>query len=158
MVSPTAAAYTNPYDCLTTWVPLFRGEFLGRPAPPSLPFSNVILRCSKVVLLNVPPGTCLRNLDKHAGILRNLPPEPSSGTFLRNLPPEPSSGTYSCDPHRHTPELIWAEDLISLRCWGKNTTEKNVKLDQNKCPTITHKKYSQNTKEMYTNQTHVKAC
>ena len=45
-----------------------------------------------MVLLNVPPGTCLRNLDKHAGILRNLP--------------EPSSGTYSCDPHRHTPELI----------------------------------------------------
>ena len=50
------------------------------------------------------------------------PPEPS-GTFahtgtLRNLP-EPSSGTCSCDPHRHTPELIWAEDPISLRCWGK---------------------------------------
>ena len=39
-----------------------------------------------------------------------------SGTF-RNLP-EPS-GTCACDPHRRTPELIWAEDPISLRCWGK---------------------------------------
>ena len=51
---------------------------------------------------------------------RNLPPEPTpahAGT-LRNLP-EPSSGTCSCDPHRHTPELIWAEDPISLRCWGR---------------------------------------
>ena len=53
-------------------------------------------------------------------------PEPS-GTFpsgtrtrtRRNLL-EPSSGTCSCDPHRRTPELIWAEDPISLRCWGKN--------------------------------------
>ena len=87
-------------------------------------------------------GTCLRNLHQptpgpsktfrnlpleptpaHTGTLRNLP-EPASGTYtsthgtLRNLP-EPSSGTCSCDPHRHTPELIWAEDPISLRCWGK---------------------------------------
>ena len=47
----------------------------------------------------------------HTGILRNLP-EPN--------PPEPfSSGTWSWDPHRHTPELIWAEDPMSLRCWGK---------------------------------------
>ena len=37
---------------------------------------------------------------------------------LWNLP-EPLSGTCSCDPHRHTPELIWAEDPISLNCWGK---------------------------------------
>ena len=52
-----------------------------------------------------------------------LPPEPTpahTGT-LRNIP-EPSSGTCSCDPHRHTPGLIWAEDPISLRCWGKNRT------------------------------------
>ena len=100
-----------------------------------------------------PSGTCLRNLHQHtpepSGTFRNLPPEPTpahagtlrkphqhSGTF-RNLPPEPtpahtgtlrnlpepSSGTCSCDPHRHTPELIWAEDPISLRCWGKNTSE-----------------------------------
>ena len=54
-------------------------------------------------------GTRLRNL-------HHFTPEPS-GTF-RNLP-EPSSGTCSCDPHRRTPELIWAEDPISLRCWGK---------------------------------------
>ena len=52
--------------------------------------------------------------------LRNPPPEttPAHAGTLRNLP-EPSSGTCSCDPHRHTPELIWAEDPISLRCWGK---------------------------------------
>ena len=56
-----------------------------------------------------PSATCLRNLHQHT-------PEPSP-TF-RNLP-QPSSGTCSCDPHRHTPELIWAEDPISLRCWGK---------------------------------------
>ena len=93
-------------------------------------------------------GTCLRNLHQHtpelSGTFWNLPPEPTpantgtlrnspelSGT-LRNSPepasgtytsthrnsPEPSSGTCSCDPHRHTPELIWAEDPISLRCWG----------------------------------------
>ena len=48
--------------------------------------------------------TCLRNLH-HARTLRNLP--------------EPSSGTCSCDPRRHTPELIWAEDPISFCCWGK---------------------------------------
>ena len=94
-----------------------------------------------------PSGTSLRNLHQHTPELasgtytsthrnlRNLPPEPApahTGT-LRNLPPEPtpphagnlrnllepSSGTCSCDPHRHTPELIWAEDPISLRCWGK---------------------------------------
>ena len=70
-----------------------------------------------------PSGTCLGNLHHFtkelSGTFRNLPPEPTpahSGT-LRNLP-EPSSGTGSCDPHRHTPELIWAEDPISLRCWG----------------------------------------
>ena len=90
-----------------------------------------------------PSGT-FRNLPPeptpaHTGTLRNLPPEPTpanTGT-LRNSPepasgtytsthrnsPEPSSGTCSCDPHRHTPELIWAEDPISLRCWG---TKKKV--------------------------------
>ena len=100
-------------------------------------------------LQNLPFRTCLRNLHRHtpelAGTLRNLPslplePTPAtpelSGTF-RNLPPEstpahtgslrnlpePSSGTYSWDPHRHTPELIWAEDPISLRCWGKNANQ-----------------------------------
>ena len=74
-----------------------------------------------------PSGTCLGNLHHFtkelSGIFRNPPPEPTpahSGT-LRNFP-EPSSGTGSCDPHRHTPELIWAEDPISLRCWGKSST------------------------------------
>ena len=83
-----------------------------------------------------PSGTCppahtgtspelfgiLRNLPEPAsGILQNLL-EPTSGTHTGTLQklPEPSSGTCSCDPHRHTPELIWAEDPIGLRCWGKN--------------------------------------
>ena len=95
------------------------------------------------IFLNLPepaPGT-------YTSIRRNPPePEPASGTYtihftpelsgtLRNLPapasgtrtctstrqnsPEPSSGTCSCDPRRHTPELFWSEDTISLRCWGK---------------------------------------
>ena len=71
-----------------------------------------------------PFGTCLQNLHQQtpelSGTLRNSP-EPASGTYTsthRNSP-EPSSGTCSFDPHRHTPELIWAEDPISLRCWGK---------------------------------------
>ena len=85
-------------------------------------------------------GTYRQHTPEPSEILRNLPefatftPEPS-GTRLRNLHqhtpelsrtfqnlPEPSgtsSGTCSCDPHRHTPELIWAEDPISLCCWGK---------------------------------------
>ena len=61
-----------------------------------------------------------RNSPELSGTLRNSP-EPASGTYTsthRNSP-EPSSGTCSFDPHRHTPELIWAEDPISLRCWGK---------------------------------------
>ena len=64
-----------------------------------------------------PSGTCLWNPPKSSGTFRNLPPEPTparTGTF-RNFPepsgtfwnrPEPFSGTCSCDPHRHTPQLI----------------------------------------------------
>ena len=76
----------------------------------------------------------VRNLPEPTGTFRNLPLEPTpahTGT-LRNLPerasgtytstyqnsPESSSGTCSRDPHRHTPELIWAEDPTSSRCWG----------------------------------------
>ena len=93
--------------------------------------------------LSEPSGTRLRNLHQHtpelSGTFRNLPPEPTpahagtcrnfpepaSGTYTsthRN-PPEPLSGTCSCDPHRHTPELIWAEGPISLRCWGKKRNQ-----------------------------------
>ena len=92
-----------------------------------------------------PSGICLRNLPTpfYTGTLRNLPELPRELTpfykgTLRNLreiasgtntstlrnSPEPSSGTCSCDPHRHTPELIWAEDPISLRCWGKICVKK----------------------------------
>ena len=81
-----------------------------------------------------PSRTCLRNLHQHtpepSRTFRNLPPEPTpahTGT-LRNLP-EPSSGTCSCDPHRHTPELIWAEDPISLRCWGKKKKKQLLGVD-----------------------------
>ena len=72
-----------------------------------------------------PSGTRLRNLHQHtpelSGTFPNPPPEltPAHTGTLRNLP-EPSSGTCSSDQHRHTPELIWAEDPISLRCWGKS--------------------------------------
>ena len=82
--------------------------------------------------LSEPSGTYLRNLRQHtpepSGTFRNPPPEPTpahAGT-LRNLP-EPSSGTCSCDPHRHTPELIWTEDPISLRCWGKKNVLREVR-------------------------------
>ena len=109
---------------------------------PSRTFRNLPPEPTPPHTRTVQNGTCLRNLHQptpgpsktfrnlpleptpaHTGTLRNLL-EPASGTYtsthgtLRNLP-EPSSGTCSCDPHRHTPELIWAEDPISLRCWGK---------------------------------------
>ena len=71
-----------------------------------------------------PSGTCLGTLHQFtkelSGTFRNQPPKPTPahpGT-LRNLP-EASSGTGSCDPHRHTPELIWAEDPISWSLLGK---------------------------------------
>ena len=72
------------------------------------------------------PSRTFRNLPPeatpaHVGSLRNLP-QPTSGTYTstRRNSPEPSSGTPSCDPRPHTPELIWAEDPSSLRCWGKS--------------------------------------
>ena len=83
-----------------------------------------------------PSGT-LQNLPEPSGTFRNLPPEPTpahAGT-LRNLP-EPSSGTRSFDPHRHTPELIWAEDPISLRCWGKyvaNNLQIHLSMPRARC-------------------------
>ena len=84
----------------------------------------------------------------HTGTLRNLP-ESTSGTYTgaRWNSPEPSSGTFLRNLHRHTPEpsgtflrnlllrpapahteAIWAEDPISLRCWGK--TAESSRLDQ----------------------------
>ena len=127
--------------CLTTWAP-----FLLRSGVGVAHVDNVITkRCSKQshgcscqgcqatnhtgTLQNLPEPTpahtgTLRNLPElasHTGTLRNLP-ELASGTYTsahRN-PPEPSFGTCSCDLHWHTPALIWAEDPISVRCWGKN--------------------------------------
>ena len=84
--------------------------------------------CGNYTSTPEPSGTYLRNLHQHtpepSGTFRNVPPEPTpahTGT-LQNLS-EPSSGTCSCDPRRNTPELIWAEDPISLRCWGKIIVE-----------------------------------
>ena len=107
-----------------------RAGTLQNPPEPSETFRNQPFGTFR----NLPPeptpaytGTLRNRLELASGTytilhrnFRNLPPEPTpahAGT-LRNLP-EPSSGTCSCNPHRHTPELIWAEDPISLRCWGK---------------------------------------
>ena len=81
-------------------------------------------------------GTYTSTSPAHAGTLRNLlepapEPTPAHPGTLRNLL-EPSSGTCSCDPRRHTPELIWAEDPISLRCWGI------IKLHQHRTQTATN--------------------
>ena len=121
--NPASRTYTN--TCPNSPEP--SGTFRKLPPEPTPAHTGTLRNPPE------PSGTCLRNLHQHtpelSGTLRN-PPEPS-GTF-RNLPPKPtpfytgtlrnlpelSSGTCSCDPHRHTPELIWAEDPISLRCWG----------------------------------------
>ena len=86
-------------------------------------------------------GNCLRNLHRHTPAHTGAYPETASGTYTSTHPNSPEafgtclpnvyqhtpelSGTFrnlpqcSCDPHRHTPELIWAENPVSLRCWGK---------------------------------------
>ena len=84
---------------------------------------------------NLPPKPT--HTPEPCGTFRNLPPEPTpfyTGTLRNLLEPAPGTytsthrnspelsgtflGTCSCNPHRYTPELIWAEDPISLRCWG----------------------------------------
>ena len=114
-----------------------------------LPESTILHRNSPE-----PSATCLQNLHHfspelsgtfrnpppeptpaHTGTLRNLP-EPASGTHTstRRNSPEPSSGTCSCDPHRHTPELIWAKDPISLRSWGiKHRNELEWEWHKRRC-------------------------
>ena len=97
---------------------------LRNPPEPSRTFRNQPFGTFR----NLPPeptpaytGTLNLLEPAYAGTFRNLL-EPASGTYTSTYQnsPEPSSGTCSCDPHRHTPELIWAENPISLRCWGKN--------------------------------------
>ena len=117
--TPTrAGTLQNPPEPSETFRNQPFGTFRNLPEPTSWTYASIHRNPPKS------SGTCLRNLHhftpEPSGTFRNLPPEPTpahAGT-LRNLP-EPSSGTCSCDPHRHTPELIWAEDPISLRCWGK---------------------------------------
>ena len=78
-------------------------------------------------LRNFPEPAPHQHMPELSGTFRNKLPEPKpphTGTF-RNLR-EPSSGTCSCDSHRHTPELIWAEDPISLRCWGITHEAKKI--------------------------------
>ena len=141
--NPASGTYTNtrrnssePSGIFRTLPPEptpTRAGTLQNPLEPSETFRNQPFRTFR----NLPPeptpsynGT-LRNLPEYtilhqnspepSGTFRNPPPEPTpahAGT-LRNLP-EPSPGTCSCDPHRHTPELFWAEDPISSRCWGIN--------------------------------------
>ena len=112
-----------------------RARTLGKLPQPSITFRNLPELASGTYTstrqhtpelagtLRNPPEPCLRNLHQ-----RQNSPELSgiSGTCLWNLhqhrnPPEPLSRTCSCDPHQHTPELIWAEDPIRLRCWGINS-------------------------------------
>ena len=130
------------------------GTFRNHPEPISGTYTSIRRNPPE------PSGTRLRNLTAHTGALRNLPepasgtytahtgalrnlPEPASGTYtahtpaLRNLP-EPSSGTCSCDPHRRTPELIWAEDPISLGCWGKTQRQTGIKLNERERKTSRH--------------------
>ena len=96
--------------------PAYAGTFRNLPEPASGTCTGTPQNSLE------PSGTHLPNLQhtpELSGTFRNTPPEPTPAhpRTLRNLP-EPSSGTCSCDPHRHTPELIWADDPISLRCWG----------------------------------------
>ena len=98
---------SGTFQHLSEPTPAYTGTFRNLP-PESTPFYGGTLR-------NLPEPASTT----YTSICRN-PPEPTpahTGT-LRNLP-EPSSGICSYDPHRHTPELIWAEDPNSLHCWGK---------------------------------------
>ena len=94
-----------------------RAGTLQNPPEPSRTFRNQPFGIFRNLL---PPSVTYasihRNPPKSSGTFREL----ASGTYtiLHRNSPEPS-GTCSCDPHRHTPELIWAEDPISLRCWRK---------------------------------------
>ena len=88
--------------------PAHTGTLRNLPEPASGTYTNTHRNPPE------PSGTCLWNLPAHPGTLRNLL--------------EPSSGTGSFDPHRHTPELIWAEDPISLRCWELIWAEHPISL------------------------------
>ena len=113
------------------------GTFPNLPNPTSWTYASIHRNPPKSsgTFQNLPAEPTLF----YTGTLRNLP-EPASGTytiFQRNSP-EPS-GTRLRNLHQHTPEpsgtflrnlllrsapahtgAIWAEDPISLRCWGKN--------------------------------------
>ena len=120
-----APVKTNHTGTLQTLPPTHAGTLRNPPEPSEPCLRNLHQHAPEHRNFPEPSGTRLGNLHQHtpelSGTFRNPPPEPTpayAGTFrtFRNLP-EPSSGTCSCDPHRHTPELIWAEDPISLRCW-----------------------------------------
>ena len=72
-------------------------------------------------------STCRHEeLHQHSGTFRNLSPETSEtfrNTSTHRNPPEPL-GTFLQNLRPHTPELIWAEDTISLRCW--RNTKKSI--------------------------------
>ena len=119
---PELAPRTGP-------TPAYAGTFRNLPEPISRTYTSIRRNFQEPSGTRLTPelsGTRLRNLHQHtpelSGTFRNPPAEPTAAHHrtLWNLP-EPSSGTCSSDPHRHTPELIWAEDPISLRCWGKKS-------------------------------------
>ena len=118
MVSPTAATF---YFYKSFW------SVLGSQALETL---QLIFR-----ELNEPDlGFCnlLRNLLRNMlnltwlctkasrSLLRNLLRNPVSHTFSRSF----SGTSLNLTRHLHqcTPELFWAEDPLSLRCWGKQMT------------------------------------
>ena len=93
------------------------GTFRKLPPEPTPAYTGTLRNLPEIASRTYtlePSGTFWKLLPEptpaYTGTLRNLLPEPT--------PAQPSSGTCSSDPHRHTPELIWAEDPISLRCWG----------------------------------------
>ena len=102
----------------------------------NLPEPSGTLRTFRNLPPEPTPARCFQNLHQHtpelSGTFRNVPPEPRpahrsspepSGTYTstRRNSPELSGTFCSCNPHRHTPELVWAEDPISLiTLLGKN--------------------------------------
>ena len=120
LANPASGTYTNTRrnspEPSGTFRDLPEPTFRNLPEPTSWTYASIHWNPPKSS--GLPPEPTHHFTPGLSGTFRNLPPEPTplSGTFHNLLEP---SGTCSCGPHRHTPELIWAEDPISLRCWGK---------------------------------------
>ena len=73
---------------------------------------------------------CPHNQNNHPWLLQDLP-EPTTFLFFLRVPfgkfrNQPSSRTCSGGPHRHTPELIWAEDPTVERQQATKTLNQKV--------------------------------